>query len=527
MKQNSSPLWKRWLSLSLCVVMLASLISCEEEVELPSPEPVTLQWYMNFSWFDKSWGTDAVSAYISEKTGISVNYVVPSGGESQYMQQFLPGGITVDLITMESGDPYYGDFLSKGYLASLTELAQDCDVEFLEYIHPSTVQWYQQNGELYVYPNASYPLESNQGYSNQSFLVRKDIYEGIGSPDMSSPEGFLQALQDAVEYCPTVGLEPLIPLGFQEFTTTGNYGLEEYLENFLAIPYEIDGQVIDRFTHPEKLRWLETFWEAGSLGLLPQEIFLDKRVQMEEKIAQGRYFALLFQWSDCSEQLQQRNLLYPEERYIAVDGPKNSNGDDHTLASSSIQGWTITGISSNSPHQEEAMELMSFLLSDEGQRLIFLGLEGLTYTMEDGVPVFTEKAESLFFKNRGSFDEIHGGVSTHWPMMNNIYGDSMGYVLPEQEYFQELKQWSVPYTQNFSLYTLQELNCDSPAYFIQQADASRRGELLLSLLLADTREEFHLLWEEYLLWQEQHDYALLMEEKQAQLEENKLRLGQS
>ncbi len=26
--------------------------------------------------------------------------------------------------------------------------------------------------------------------SNQTFLVRKDIYEAIGSPDMTTPEGF-------------------------------------------------------------------------------------------------------------------------------------------------------------------------------------------------------------------------------------------------------------------------------------------------------------------------------------------------
>ncbi len=514
---------KTVIKISLALALLL-LWACSTEVTEEVVEEPPLQWYINFSWFDKSWGTDAVSAYITEKTGISVEYVIPTGDETQHLQQFLATGITADIITIESWNNYYGDFLAKEALAPLDVLAQDYELDLFANIHPSTQQWYEYEEHFYVYPNASYPLDSNQGYSNQTFLVRKDIYEAIGSPDMSTPEGFLSALQAAQDYCPTVNEQALIPLGLQEFTTVGNSSLEEYLQNFLAIPYEVDGIVVDRFTHPEQLLWLETLNEAYRQGLLLEEVFLDKRVQMEEKIAEGRYFALLFQWSDCSEQLQQLYLENPDQCYIAVDGPKNSQGENHTLAASSIQGWTITGISATSERQEEAITLLNFLLSDEGQKLIFLGMEDLTYTMEEGIPTFLPKAESLFFENRGEFDKIHGAVTTHWPMMNNLYAGEKGYLLPEQEYYSEIKDWTAPYTENFSLYAVYEFDYGSPAYFIKQADELKRGELLVNLLLAESQEIFYDYWQDYLLWQEENDYYLVLEEKQRQLEENKRRL---
>ncbi|MFD1907495.1 hypothetical protein ACFSQ7_31415 [Paenibacillus rhizoplanae] len=37
--------------------------------------------------------------------------------------------------------------------------------------------------------------ETSMTAANQTFLVRKDLYEEMGEPDLSTPEGFLGALQ--------------------------------------------------------------------------------------------------------------------------------------------------------------------------------------------------------------------------------------------------------------------------------------------------------------------------------------------
>ena len=76
--------------------------------------------------------------------------------------------------------------------------------------------------------------------------MRKDIYEAIGSPDMTTPEGFSAAVKKAVEMFPEVDGKPLIPIGAHVFTNQGNVSFDNYLMDFLAVPWEKDGKLYDR-----------------------------------------------------------------------------------------------------------------------------------------------------------------------------------------------------------------------------------------------------------------------------------------
>lgn len=510
-------------AVTFLTVALFCLGGCGD-VTLEEEQPVTLTWYINFSWFDKSWGNDAVSQYITEKTGIDVEYVIPTGDPASHIQNFLANGITADIITLDSWDNSYITFQQNDMLAPIDVLNKEYDCNFFENIQHDTINWYKYNNHIYVCPNASYQLGAVQGYSNQTFLVREDIYNAIGRPNMSTPEGFLQALSDAVDFCPEVDGKPLIPLGLYEFTSNGNVSLEDYLQNFLAIPYEEDGVVVDRFLHSDYLIWLKTINTAYQQGLMADDVFLDRRVQMEEKIVDSRYFAMLYQWSDCLEQLQIIDNSKPSQNYIAVDGPKNVAGDDHTLAGSSVQGWTVTGISSDSPNQEAAIKLLSFLASDEGQRLIFLGVEGHGYISDENDFKATEPALELMLTNQTEYANVFGGLATHWPMMNNHYSDTMGYVMFEGETFGHIKDWSAQYVENFSLYAYQDSLYDSTAYVAKLQDDVRKGSLFIDLILATSDQEFYDIWDMYLVEREEYNFDAVLEARQAQLEYNKMRL---
>jgi len=58
---------------------------------------------------------------------------------------------------------------------------------------------------------------------------------------------------------------------------------------------------------------------------------------MKEKLGQGRYFAYLHtNTKGLNEFMSDNNARNPEQTYIAVDGPKNSNGDDSTFTGGNI-----------------------------------------------------------------------------------------------------------------------------------------------------------------------------------------------
>ena len=52
--------------------------------------PVTFDWYVNLGYFTQVWGKDTTSKYITNKTGVDINYIIPvSGSENEKMTIFI------------------------------------------------------------------------------------------------------------------------------------------------------------------------------------------------------------------------------------------------------------------------------------------------------------------------------------------------------------------------------------------------------------------------------------------------------
>lgn len=184
---------------------------------LLAEDEVTLDWYINYSWFTTPWGENAVSQKITEETGVSVRFLTPMGNENEKFNSLIASDSLPDLITLGWWEPQVRTLIDGGYVWALDDLAQLYDPTFFDVTDRWTVEWYRQSdGKIYGYPNSSYSIDDyreGRTKSNQTFLVRKDIYEAIGSPDMTTPEGFMNAVRKAAELFPTVNGEKLIQIG--------------------------------------------------------------------------------------------------------------------------------------------------------------------------------------------------------------------------------------------------------------------------------------------------------------------------
>lgn len=488
---------------------------------------VTLDWYINFSWYTTPWGENAVSQAITEETGIHINFIAPMGNQEEKLNALISSDSLPDLITLGWWENQVDEMIDKDMVYALNELADEYDAYFWQVADPEVVSWYTgEDGNIYCYPNSSYvpsDYEENANIaSNQTFLVRKDIYEAIGSPDMTTPEGFKAAVEKAYEMFPEVDGYPMIPVGAHEFTDTGCNSFDQYLQNFLAIPYEKDGQYYDRFTDPEYITWLKMFRELGEEGLLKNDIFIDQRVQMDEKLARGQYFCMIYQRTDIAAQQAQLYCENPERIYIAVDGPKNSNGDDPVLPGAGINGWTVTLISKNCEHPDRAIELFSYMISEHGQMMIYLGVEGVTYDMVDGEPVIRPEVEELIHTNRNEYDRLYGGDDTYWMFQDNVmqlkWKETKGEPLGQPE------EWTYPYSHYMGQY---EISFDSNTE-AGNADINIKkvwSETLPRLLLASSEEEFDRILEEFVITRDELGFDIVIEESEKQVRENKERLG--
>lgn len=509
-----------------------------EEVKLTQDQPgwsvdtspITFDWYINFAWFPNKWGEDITSKYITKKTGVDINFIVPAGNEAEKMNAMIASGSLPDFITLGWYEDAVKKMIEGDLVLPLNELADQYDPYFYKVTDPAKVSWYtQEDGNVYGYPNSSSSPKDYEKFgdnltSTQTFLVRKDMYEAIGSPDMRTPEAFLKALEDAKKLFPDINGQPLIPLGLYDFHDKGNASLEHYIQNFLAIPYEKDGKLYDRFTDPDFVKWLKTLRLVNEKGLLSKDIFIDKRPQMEEKIAQGRYFAMLYARSDLANQ---QNVLYandPNSIYIAVDGPANSNMDQATLSGPSISGWTVTLISKDVKDKARAIRFLDYLISEEGQRDTFLGEKGVTWDTIDGKDQFLPEVEQLLQSDRGAFDKKYGASHTFWMLMDTNM--TPAWAPASVEPFKQMEDWTRGKTYSFSQFDQLDPQGNSEEGIINGKVLQEWGKVLPKMLLAKTDVEFDQLWNDYLAKRESLGFDKVQEYRQKMYEGNMKKLAE-
>ncbi len=507
----------------------AAAPSADEPGWKSDTSPITFDWYLNFAWFANKWGVDPTSQYVTKKTGVDVNFIIPAGNENEKLNTLIASGKLPDFITLGWYEDGVKKMIEGGLVEPLNKLAEEYDPYFFKVADPDKLGWYtQEDGNVYGYPNSSSSPKDYEKYgdtyvSNQTFVVRKDIYEAIGSPDMRTPEGFVAALKKAKEMYPEIDGQPMIPLGLHEFTATGNDSLEGYLQNFLAIPREKDGKLYNRETDPEYVTWLKTLREANQEGLLAKDIFIDKRAQMEEKIVQGRYFAMLYQRTDFAAQLGTLFQQDPNKIYIAVDGPANSNLDAPQVNGPSISGWTVTLISKDVKDKARAIKFLSYLMSEEGQKDLYLGEKGVSYDTIDGKDQFKPEAFELMNSDRAAFDKQYGSSFTFWMMQDTNITHQW---TPESvEPYKQLEDWTRGKTKSVSEFDLLDPLANSDEGIILTKIKDLRSKTLPKLLMASSEAEFDKIWAEYTKKQEDLGLAKVIAFQQTKYEENKKKLG--
>lgn len=118
--------------------------------------PISFDWYLNFSWFPNKWGVDPTSKYVTEKTGVNINFIVPAGNENEKLNTMIASGTLPDFITLGWWEQGVKSLIAGDLVLPLNELAEEYDPYFFKVTDPDKLNWYkQEDGNTYGYPNAS------------------------------------------------------------------------------------------------------------------------------------------------------------------------------------------------------------------------------------------------------------------------------------------------------------------------------------------------------------------------------------
>ncbi|MGE6666180.1 sugar ABC transporter substrate-binding protein [Paenibacillus xylanexedens] len=344
-------------------------------------EATDLTWYVNADWWNTDFGKDIVTKKIKEDLNINIKFIT---GDDTKLNTFFAGGDMPDLLTVfDSNSPVVQKAAT--WAMPLNDLAEKYDPYFNKVAAADTLNWFQlADGKTYGYPNYSNTQEdydSGNIPAKTAFIIRKDVYEALGSPVIGTPEEFQSVMKQIKEKFPA-----LIPFGFNA-VGEGTGSLGDTLQDFIGVPLETEsGEFYDRNLDEDYLTWLKTLNTVYRDGNISDDSFADDGTAFEEKVKSGKYATMLLDGTpQQGGNLQIYMSANPGKEYVAIDGPQSTKGNEPTLNQSGITGWMINFISKDCKDPAKAIQIFTYLLSEEGQTLMNYGIEGETYqTKADG-----------------------------------------------------------------------------------------------------------------------------------------------
>lgn len=354
-----------------------------------------LTWYVNADWFNKDYGHDTITKQIKKDLNVDIKFVT---GDDTKLNTYFASGEMPDIVTIFGGNSPTAQ-KANTWALPLNELAKKYDPYFNKVAKEQTLNWYRlKDGNTYGYPsfsNTEDHYKSGLIPGADAFIVRSDIYKAVGEPSMATPDEFLAAMAKIKKKFPNV-----TPFGFKGFSAEGDTGsLGGTFQNHIGVPITKDGKWYNRNLDKDYLTWVKAFNKAYKEGYISNDNFSDNNTKFEEKVARGQYAAIMAGGiPQLSGSLQKNIATHPKQKYIAVDGPKSTEGREPTLNQTGISGWSVTYITKKVKDPQKAIQLFTYLLSDEGQYLTNFGVKGETYELNgDGKAVL--KPEVVKLKN--------------------------------------------------------------------------------------------------------------------------------
>ncbi len=297
-------------------------------------ETTKIKWYINSDWTSLPFGKDVTTAQIKKDLNIDIEFV---SGDDSKLNAMISSGDMPDIVTLTEKTGQAA-LKANSWAYSLNDLAKKYDPYLLKVVNQDTFKWYAlEDGNTYGYPNYSNTeadYESGNIPVNDNFVIREDVYNSLGKPDVSTPENFEKVMNQIKEKYPE-----LTPAGF---TTVGDGAgpFLDKLQDFLGVPLEDeDGNYYDRNLDGEYIEWLKTLNKVYRDGNISDDSFTDDGATFDEKVKQGSYATMLVAGTSGQGGNFNEFMKNSKTRYIAIDGPSSTSGREPTLNQTGISGW--------------------------------------------------------------------------------------------------------------------------------------------------------------------------------------------
>ncbi|MEH6992462.1 sugar ABC transporter substrate-binding protein [Neobacillus drentensis] len=476
-------------------------------------ETTTLTWYVNADWWNTDFGSDFVTKRIKKDLNIDIKFIT---GDDTKLNALFSGGDIPDIISTFDATSQVAK-KANTWALPLEALADKYDPYFHKVAAKDTLNWHKlDDGKTYGYANYSNTqadYDSGLIPAGTAFIIRKDVYEAIGKPAMRTPEEFESAMMKIKNQFPK-----LIPFGPGE-------AFGPVLQEYIGVPLETkDGEFYDANLDEDYLAWLKTFNNVYKNGGISDDSFADDNTIFEEKVKAGKYASMLITGiAQKSSALQSFMTNNPGKEYIAIDGPQSTVGNEPALSQSGITGWMMSYITKNCKDPAKAIQLFTYLLSEEGQTLVSFGIEGETYKVNaDGMYEYLPEINEMRLKNPEQFKKEYRmgeffffGHDRYWAKSNDQTLDAT----------KQLQAWGKGKLKPH--FTLEGINPDQgtqEARSLSEIETTW-GTTLVSMIRAKNDKEFEKLIADYKKFRDANNWEKINKIRSEKMEINRKKLG--
>lgn len=389
---------KRTLGALLVALMLSNGMAfgalAEEGVALPlTNEPVTLTVFqpMNATLTGLANTVNDLLVYqeLERRTGVKLDFVTPTmGQEATAYNLMIASGQLPDIIFNNGSTAAYPDgidaAIDDGYFLDLTDLVPIYAPNYnkvrtsSDFLQKASVTDAGRIGAVYQIPS------ERQG-TFIGLQIREDWLDELG---LDMPVTYDDWENVLTQFKEVKGLAAPMMLGYQGYNAYDNnlsagYGVSSTF-------YQVDGQVK---YGPAEEGWrdyvttLNRWYEKGLIdpdymtgaGLLPDMSLITTGQT-------GAWTSLYTMPALYESQMAEENA-----RVTAVAAPKVNAEDTVKIRANDFQIGVYMTISADCEYPELALQWLDYLYTEEGALLCNYGIEGDTFTLVDGEPVYTEK----------------------------------------------------------------------------------------------------------------------------------------
>lgn len=459
---------------------------------------IEIDWFVNYSTF--SWaGADnsSVSQAILDKTGIKINFMVPVTDNGQMLNTLISGQNMPDIITLNRNSSERILLAEQGEIYAINGLSERWAPRLMDRIDEDIVEYYKSsNGLLYGLPNQYTTEKDLQAYeemdgtllSNGAIVVREDwlndyiSYKKSQDPNWSdvqatSPSGFIEMCVWVKQNKGITNSQPTVLLSqFDRNIDYGSRAIQHLVEYFNVAPEDENGDFTYQYEQEEFKEMLLFLNELYREHCIISGNLSATATQIRQNIQNGIPFACILSPQDFAGYFKTAALNGYNYVPIVLT---NSSGAVPQLRNLSSWGLRYTMITKDCERPDRVIKLIDFLHSEEGQALIYWGVEGESYeqTIEPGTTQmgtsfsgvekemtypygqmeFTEEAWNKIQSNTASeYGFLRGMILLYNPMyprLTSVKGNELNYYWNYVEY--NCKAALTPYTFSYKPLTVQ------------------------------------------------------------------------